>query len=264
MGYVVPLTVVSNIKCVGRRVGDYLYDKHSDTIFYQLDYPFPCKFAVKSLKHIYVTPMMNKMWSFLKYHNIDWLQKQLTQINCVEDDCLLIHGAAWEENGEGVLAVGFPNSGKTTIVLEKVSQGAKFCSDELVIIDRTLTATPLLANTSLSWHTAKKINYPLTFSQKLDFVFTKLRAKMFPIFEPNIWVELPYKRKRIKIDKIIYLTEGVNSLAILTDNEYPFYTNPVVQSYAYATGWDLDGVYRKYRRLLDVLSSNTQSFRKQH
>lgn len=255
MDYGITLETVKDIECKGRRVGDYLYDEKADTIYYHLPYPFPCKFAVKGLREITVTPWMLRLPIFLKYHNIDWLRQQLMQVRCVQNDAVLLHGAAWIKDNKGYLAVGFAKSGKTTRVLNEVrKEAAFFIADENIIVTKEKMIIPVKRKTSLSWHLAKQFDYPLTFSNRLDFVFKRLRAKLVPIFEPNIWVDLPFNRHSFALDTLIFLTEGKNkSLALLTDVEFPFFTNPVIQTYAYATGWDLDGIYRKYRGLLDAI-----------
>lgn len=251
MAYEIKLKVQKNIKVKGERVGDYFYDKDTDTIFYELPYLFPCKFAVRSLDEIVVTPLMLRLPSFLKYHNIDWLRQQLLQVKCVLNGSLLLHAAAWKKNGIGYMAAGFANSGKSTMVLEEVADGAEFCADENVILTKNKQVIPVKRSTSLSPKLAKDISYPLTLAQRLRYIFTITRSKLLPIFEPNIWVDLPYKRYEFFIDKIYLLTKGKGqSLALLTDNEFPFYTNPVIQTYAYASGWQLDEVYKLYRKLL--------------
>jgi len=252
MVFSISLEVKKNIKCKGKRVGDYLYDKETDTIYYELPYPFPCKFAVIGLKKIIVTPAMLHLPTFLKYHNIDWLRQQLLQVHLIQNDCLLLHGSAWwGKNNQGYLAVGFPDSGKTTRVLKEVKQGAKFCSDENIIISKTLWCYPVERKTSLSYWLAKEVKYPLTLRQKLSYIPIRLRHKLCPLFEPNIWVDLPFTRYDFKLHHLIYLTEGEGkSLRLLTDNEFPFYTNPVIQSYCYATGLNLDEIYNKYKNLI--------------
>lgn len=246
MDYRVSLDVVQDIEVTGKRVGDYWYDKSTATIYYQLPYPFPCKFAVRALRHVYVTPWMLRLPTFLKYHNIDWLVQQLMQVMCVDNNAVLLHGSAWKKDGVGHLAVGFANSGKTYRVLKEVREGAEFCSDENVIVKDGIMY-PIRRQSSVSWY--HKV--PLTMKQKARLCVATVKAKLFPIFEPNIFVNLPYDRSFFRLDKLIYLTEGSkSSLALLTDNEFPFYTNPVLQTYAYASGWDLDAVYAKYRMLL--------------
>ena len=247
----ISLTVVKDIKVRGKRVGDYFIDGMD--LYYNLPYPFPCKFKVSDFKHITVTPFMLKLPYFLKYHNIDQLRQQLMQIKCVQKDCVLLHGAAWKKAGEGFLCVGFPNSGKTTKVLKEVVRGASFCSDENIVIDKNGMMFPVARQSSLYRELIKMAGLSLTLNQKIALVGAELRAKISPLFEPNIFLDLPYDRHSFKLDKIIYLTEGVKSLALLTDNEFPFYTNPVIQTFAYATGFDLDKVYAKYRGLLKVI-----------
>jgi len=259
MAFKIEPTILNDIVVKGEKIGDYTYNKKTDTIFYELPYFFPCKFAVVSLERLYVTPMMLKLPYFLKYHNIDQLAQQLTQVKCIKNDAVLLHGAVWKQGKTGYLAVGFPNSGKTSMVLREVAKGAKFCADENVIYYSMGIAQAIKRKTSLNPWIAKEIKYPLTFKQKIDFAIAKLKSKLFPIFEPNIWVDLPYKHHDTPIDKIIFLTPGENkSLRLLTDNEFPFFTNPVLQTYAYASGWNLDEVYNKYRRLLDAVSTHAK------
>ena len=262
MDYKIGLEIVKNIECKGKKVGDYFYDKYNDTISFSLPYPFICKFAVVGLDKILVTPAMLKLPTFLKYHNIDWLRQQLMQLKLIQQDKLLLHGSAWfGKNNQGYLAVGFPDSGKTTRVLkEVVNKGAKYCSDENVIVDNNLWCYPIERKTSLSYWLAKQVNYPLTFRQRIEYVIARVKHKLCPLFEPNIWVDLPYKRYDFKLHNLIYLTEGKGkSLLTLTNNEFPFYTNPVIQSYAYATGMDLDKIYRNYVTLIRKVEKCYQS-----
>jgi len=252
----VKLIIQNDFPIHGKQVGDYFYDELTDTIAYQLPYFFPCKFAIKRLHTIIVTPAMMKLPYFLKYHNIDQLRQCIHQIHCIAEDEVLLHGSVWKKDGKGFLAVGFPNSGKTTSALKAVADGAIFCADENVILADGI-AYPVARRTSLSPWLADLISYPLTDKQELAFFFAKLRAKLFPIFEPNIWVDLPYERFAVKIDEIIYLTDGKQkSLRLLTDNEFPWFTNPLIQTYAYAVGLNLDKIYAKYKKLLDNFEDN--------
>ena len=127
--------------------------------------------------------------------------------------------------------------------------------DEIVGNEHAI-AIPVLRRTSLNPWIAKEIDYPLTPAQKTEFLIAKIKAKLVPIFEPNIWVWLPYQQYTVSLHEIMYLTKGRNrSLRILTDNEFPWFTNPVIQTYAYATGMDLDGLYKSYTQLIDTLCS---------
>ncbi len=243
-----------NIEVKGKRVGDYFFDEKTNTLFYSLPYPFPCKFAMTGLEKIISTPAIEKLPHFLTYHTIDWLEQQLLQIQLVNSGYLLLHAASWFKAPYGYMAVGFANSGKTTSVLQQVKDGASFGADENVIVTikkGMVWSYPVSRHTSLNPYLAKEINYPLTIKQKLQFVGAKLKSKMMPIFEPNIWVDLPYVRHSFAVQRLIYLTEGKGkSLKLLTDNEFPFYTNPAIQTYCYASGYDLDGVYKKYTKLI--------------
>jgi len=252
MDYKIGLEIVKNIECKGKKVGDYYYDEETDTLSFSLPYPFPCKFAVVGLEKIIVTPMMLRLPTFLKYHNIDWLRQQLFQIKLIKDDKLLLHGSAWKLDGEGYLAVGFPDSGKTTSALFAVERSnAEFCADENVIINMRMDMIPVYRKTSLSYWLAKQIKYPLSIKQRLQYLVACTKHKLCPLFEPNIWVDLPYARHWFKLDKLIYLNEGKGrSLLLLTDNEFPFYVNPVIQTYAYASGWDIESIYGKYKKLI--------------
>uniref|UniRef100_A0A6M3KTU5 Uncharacterized protein n=1 Tax=viral metagenome TaxID=1070528 RepID=A0A6M3KTU5_9ZZZZ len=250
--YAITLKVRNDIACKGRGIGDYLFDYETDSISFELPYPFPCKLLVKSLQEIVVTPTMLYLPSFLKYHNIDFLRQQLMQIRCIENNSVLLHGSAWKKKGVGYLAVGFPNSGKTTRVLREMQEGAEFCSDENVILTKDREIIPVIRKTSLSAYLAKQVNYDLTLSQRIGFIVARLKHTICPIFEPNIWVDLPYERHSFKLDKIIFLNHGMGqSLLTLTDNEFPFITNPILQAYSFATGWDLQGVYNKYKKLVE-------------
>jgi hypothetical protein len=252
---------VKNFVCKGKRIGDYLYDEDSDTIYFSLPYPFPCKLAVRELTSVFVTEAMFRLPYFLIYHNIDQLCQQLSQIELIREGKVLLHAAAWQEyDGNGCIAVGLPNSGKTTTAMTKIKQGAKFCADENVIVDsKTMVVSPVRRYTSLSPILAEIIQYPLTRSQRIKFAMAKARAKLLPVFEPNIWVDLPYPRHSFQLDNIIYLTKGKNqSLLLLTDNEFPFLTNPLIQAYAYASGFDLQGIYDKYKEIINVICRNTK------
>lgn len=261
MDYGIDLTVVKDIKKLPgmKPIGDYWIGK--GVIYNEQPYPFPCKFAVYDLRRIFVTPMMLKLPTFLKYHNIDWLRQQLMQVKCIENGAVLLHGAAWKKGGVGYLAVGFPNSGKTTRILREMarcSAGDGFCSDENVIIDSSLVMHPVIRRSFVNrWH-VNSFHIPLTLFQRLRLRMAEMRS-VLPLFEPNIWIDLPcaysdyykWEAKSFKLDKLIYLTEGQGkSLLTLTNNEFPFYTNPALQSYSYATGWDLDGMFAKYKELI--------------
>ena len=253
MDTAITLTVQKDIKKpIGERVGDYLVADR--TIYYELPYPFPCKFAVHDLKEIVVTPAMLKLPTFLKWHNIDWLRQQLQQVRCVGNGAVLLHGAAWQADDVGYLAVGFCNSGKTTTILKEMIQWTKcpkFCADENVIVDSNRVLWPVKRHTSVNRGQIEDYYLSIGLRAKNGLFWAEMRHKVLPIFEPNIWIDLPYEQESFKLDKIIYLTAGNGkSLQLLTDNEFPFYTNPVLQSYAYATGWDLEGVYAKYRMLI--------------
>jgi hypothetical protein len=254
MDYEISLTVEKDIEVKGKRVGEYFVD--GNTIYYSIPYPFPCKFKIINLEHIVVTPMMLKLPTFLKWHNIDWLRQQLMQVKCVRQGAVLLHGAAWKKYGVGYLAVGFANSGKTTMILRECSVGALYCSDENVIVNSDGLLLPVERPSFVNrWHT-RQFDLTLTLRQKIALIMAEIKA-LCPLFEPNIWVELPWERRKFKLDKIIWLTPGKGtSLLTLTNNEFPFYSNPVLQTYAYATGWNLDELYKKYRDMVLCIQGN--------
>jgi hypothetical protein len=161
------------------------------------------------------------------------------------NNCLLVHGAAWKRD-VGYLAVGFPNSGKTTTALTAMqSRIAEFCSDENVIINAdTLEMTPVDRKSFLTRAQFKLAGLPTPARLWL----AELKAKLCPaLFESGVYTKLPYERRSFKLEKIIYLSGG--TLDLMTDYEFPFFTNPVLLTYA-TTGWDLAGVVAKYRNII--------------
>jgi len=254
------MDIVKNFECKGERVGDYLYDKKTDTISYDLKYPFPCKFKVQGLQHITVTPMMKRLPSFLKYHNIDWLEQQLMQVNLIKKDKVLIHGAAWQKNGKGYLAVGFPNSGKTTRIVKEMADGAKFCSDENVILYPGGFISYVIRASCVDYRLINTYGIKIKKKAQIALYGKRFLSKFIPFIEPAVWIDLPYRRYNFHLDELIFFNNAKGKdLLLLTDNEFPWYTNPVIQAYAYATGFDIRTLYKKYVNLIDNVSSYSKS-----
>lgn len=254
----------------GRRIGEFLYDEQEDSIFFDLPHLFPCQLKITAWDKVEVTPWFNKLPTVLRGHvNSDFICKNLLAMECINSDKILIHGSCVDWGHKAHLFVGFPQSGKTYSTYTARNKGAKLISEEHTIVDAsTATAHPYkkITRSCFSADTLHAAEMEISTKEEVELYLKTIRAKLLPfLYEAVIWKNIEVSGDLAKVDKILYgsTTEEVNyrELTILTENEYPFFTEPILQAYAYAKGIDLFAYQYKQRQLIkefvDAVNRNT-------
>lgn len=239
----------------GCHVGQYIYFKDIDAIYYKAPYPFPVEIMVsEGLSKVQVTPAFVKMPFILKgWINLDILLREIELIKLVLNGKLLLHASCVNNT----LIVGFPNSGKTYKTYSMIKAGGTLISEEYTVIDG-LRAMPykFITRSCFSNRTVKDCGIKLNLWERIKLWINTIRAKLMPfMFEDVIWKELKASGKIHQVLEIVYGSTGSHltnwkQLAILTENEFPFMANDLLQAYAIATGFDMIEVQEKQRKLI--------------
>jgi hypothetical protein len=92
--------------------------------------------------------------------------------------------------------------------------------------------------------------------EKMRLATNTFRARLFPaLFEAVIWKDTPTTKKNCRINSIEYGSTGQeirdpNKVILLTENEFPFMSNPMLEAYAYISGFDLIWIQDYQRKLI--------------
>jgi hypothetical protein len=255
MEYSVVKTIdISNLG-ESRKIGQYDYFKKNDAIYYKAPYPFPVEIMVsEGLSKCQVTPAFIKLPFILKgWINLDILLRLIDVMKMALVGQLFLHASCVDDT----LIVGLPNSGKTYETFKRMQSSGTLISEEYTLIYHG-AAKPYkrMTRTCISNKTAKTFHVPLTWMQRVHLFFTTLRSKLIPyMFEDVIWVNLETSGRSNIVRKIVYGSTGVEvkywkTLAILTENEFPFMASDFIQAYAIATGFDIIDVQDRQRKLI--------------
>jgi hypothetical protein len=236
------------------KISEFWYDPKEDSIFFEMPYPFPVQLKIIALKTIEVTPGFLRLPTILRGHiNHDYLGKYLDSIQLVQEGKFLVHGSCVDN----CLIVGFPESGKTYNTYKSVSEGATLISEEYTVIDgNTASAYRGECKSSLSLNTIKECGIELTAREKSILYYNFIRSKLFPyLYGPTVSKTFVPKKESSEIKYIVYgstedLITDYKKLIMLTDNEFPFVSEGILQAYAYITGFDLLDVQEKQRQLI--------------
>lgn len=247
--------ISTNKDCI--KIGDFLYSKTEDSIFLELPYPFKVQLKITELWRVEVTPGFLKLPSILRGGiNFDLLCRELELINYIQSDKLLLH-ASCVGNNSGTLIVGFPQSGKTYNTFKSVMEGFPLVSEEYTLIYKDL-AFPykLKCRSCLSRRTIKDCGFPLTLKESVSLSLNTIRAKILPfLFEAVIWKDFPVSGKTARVDCIVYgssnkLIKDPKQLILLTENEFPFMSESILEAYSFVSGFDLISIQDKQRKLI--------------
>lgn len=239
----------------GIKIGQYIYFKKNDAIYYKAPYPFPVEIMVsEGLSKCQVTPAFIKLPFILKgWINLDILLRMIDVMRMVMVGQLFLHASCVNDT----LIVGFPNSGKTFQTIKMIKEGGDLISEEYTLInDGVAKPYKPVTRTCLSNKTINTFKWKISWKQQIHLFFTTLRAWVMPfMFEDVIWVNLYTSGKTSKVKKIVYGSTGLEvthwtALAVLTENEFPFMSSDFLQAYAIATNFDIIEIQEKQRKLI--------------
>ncbi|MFA5357163.1 MAG: hypothetical protein WC301_07195 [Candidatus Omnitrophota bacterium] len=175
--------------------------------------------------------------------------------------------------GKGILFLAFPNTGKTYLSFGMVRAGfARLLSDEYVLAGEGKDAKAFFGMSALSPYSVRELDIRLTLKEKVWMFFCKARSFLLPfLFEPVIWINttriFPGEQRKdsTAINYLFFLERAVNSngglkqidkkeavkrLIILTENEFPFLSNSLLQTYSCASDdFDLSSLHAKFREI---------------
>jgi hypothetical protein len=248
--------ISTNKDCI--KIGEFLYSAGEDSMFFSLDYPFPVQLKVTKLNKIEVTPGFLRLPTILRGGiNIDILCRELDLIKFIQKGKLMLHASCVSDGEKGTLIVGFPQAGKTYNTYKSVSEGFELVSEEYTIIKNGVaSAYKPLCRSCLSAKTIKDSRIILTKKEKLSLFLNTIRAKLMPfMFESVIWLDLPVSGRSAKVENIVYgssteLIRDPKKLILLTENEFPFMGEYLLEAYAYITGFDLIKIQERQRELI--------------
>lgn len=259
-----------------RKVGAFLYDPEVDGLYLDMPWWFPVQIGVThGLSYCEVTPMFLKLPFLFK----GWVQeyillREIELLKLAQEGKILMHGSCYVKDGEGVLVVGFSNSGKTYQTYKSVAEGARLVSEEYTILEEgqfsdkgKWAAYPYnkVMKTCFSAKTMKVANIKMNWKERVWLFFSTIRAKLFPfMYEAVIWKTIPVEGNGAYINKIVYGSTGREvtdwkEFAILCENEFPFMSSEFLQAYALATGYDLLGIQEKQRGLIKEFVESVNS-----
>lgn len=249
------------------KVGAFLYEKKTDSLYFESPWPFPVQLMVsEGLSKCLATPGFVKLPFILKgWINLDILLREIDLLKLAAQGKILMHASCVNDT----LIVGFPNSGKTYQTYKFVSKGGDLISEEYTIIQNQ-TAYPYkrIMRTCFSQKTMDDCGLKMTTREKIWMALATFRANLMPfMYESVIWRHIPVSGKTSKIKKIVYGSTGQEikdwrTFAILAENEFPFMASEFLQAYAVASGFDILSIQHKQRALIkefvDAVYSNSK------
>ncbi len=252
---------IDRSKC--QRIGEFLYEPNTDAMFFELPYPFPVQLLVsEGLSKIEVTPGFLRLPTILRGNiNIDILCREIDVLKLILMDKLLLHASCVS----GCLIVGFPQAGKTYNTYKSISEGAELISEEYTIIEKDpaklytykASAYRKKARSCLSLKTITDCKLSLTMREEIQLFLNTCRAKLMPfMFESVIWKDIPVSGKTAQITHIVYGSstseiKDYRQLILLTENEFPYMSEYILECYAFITGLDLVSIQNKQRQMME-------------
>ena len=167
------LKVVPDIKCnklQAERIGEFYYNRKENSIYFEMPYPLPVKLKITNWDYVEVTHGFRNLPTILTGGiNEDFVCKDLEVIKHLQQGQLLLHGSCVTKGEEGLLIVGFPQTGKTYGTYTRVASGWSLISEEYTVIDGT-KAYPLkeTVRSCFSRKTLKDAKIKITWKEELS------------------------------------------------------------------------------------------------
>jgi len=241
-----------------KRIGDFLYNQQTDSIYFDLPYPFPVQLMVSGIASnnitIRVTSAFLKLPTVMRGSiNFIYLFREILLLKLIEKGHLFLHGASVAFGNNGVVMTAFANTGKTYLSYGLAKRGfARLLADEYTLINGQGLMRAFPGMSALSPQTIKEHAIRITSKERLLMRLCQMRSLLLPfLFEPVIWV--PATRifpestlcPEVKARYLVFLQRGsegfseidkrqaFKKLALLTENEFPCATNYLLQVYSY-------------------------------
>ena len=177
------------------RVGDFLYHPQTDTLYFELPYPFPVQVMASGIASDNVTIMVSS--TFLKLPtvmrggiNFTYLFREIFLLKLINRGCLFLHGASVAFANNGVVMTAFANTGKTYLSFGLAKSGlARMLADEYTVINEQGLMRAFPGMSALSPQTIKECAIEITGKEQFIMWLCQLRSFLMPfLFEPVIWV----------------------------------------------------------------------------
>ena len=255
------------------KIGEFLYNRKEDSIFFELPFPFPLqlKLTHHRFEHTHqttwlveATPAFMKLPTIMRGHiNINILCRELDVLEYLQQGKLMLHASCYEhtDHGElrgGILNVGFQNTGKTYNTYRAVAAGASLISEEYTIIDEEFRACPYkeMVRSCLSKKTLDDCSIGMEPIEYIWLFFKTILAKLMPfMFEAAIWKDFPVSEIIAQVKEVRMYNKPIKEklyekLVLLTENEFPFMAEDILQAYAFASGYNLIWMQDQQRQLI--------------
>ena len=270
-----------------RRIGDFLYNQNDDALYFELPYPFKVQLLVSGIASgntlIQATPAFIHLPTVLRGGiNFMYLVREIILLKLIDQGYIFLHSACLQRGNNGLVFSAFANTGKTYLSFSLVKSGfARLLSDEYAIVHRNAKAYSFFGISALAPKTIKAFRIPINLSEKIWMGFCQLRARLLPfLFEPVIWVpstrvfSQAERAEETSLSYIIFLERGkdklipiskqetIEKLILLSENEFPFSSNYLLQVYSYVNrDFDLPAYSEKERLILqDIVKGSRGSF----
>jgi hypothetical protein len=239
-------------------IGEFFYNRDENSIAFDGPWLFPVQLKITDWKKIQITPAFRILPTILRgFLNPDIICRELNLIELVQQNKLLLHASCVKLNNKGILNMGFPNSGKTYETYYSLSVGGLLISEEYTIIDNGI-AYPYrsIVRSCLSKITIEDCKIKTTLLERSQLFLNTIRAKLIPfLFEPVIWKEFLVSGKSTQINEIRIKGQTIEDnlyekLVLLTENEFPFMSEYILEAYAFMNGFNLSGIQNRQRWLL--------------
>jgi len=212
-------------------------------------------------------PLMRK-WSRLRFSKMPPISEHINDIislKLLEYGYLSFHAAAFEINGSSYLITGLPDTGKTFTTMKFIENGARFISEDIVVIDPQFNAIGMPFTATIE----KRGHLPL---------MQKIGSKIFEFFiqenhSKNSFLDIPlYNGNNIchnsPIKAIFFLKRGKDSCRIVEGKrikktilninrlEFTYWRNIAILTHLFFEDINIDEFLKKESDLLDIIIEN--------
>jgi hypothetical protein len=140
----------------------------------------------------------------------------------VSEGYLPLHGSAFASSSKGTLIIGPPSIGKTTVLLDAVTQGYQFLADDLTISNANGKLFPCPAISSLAYEFAQsktiRGNWKNSISAKKRLAISLAKLPLLNLFTQPPYIGMTQLTQHLKVadkaklTRIFILARGENSL----------------------------------------------------